>query len=406
MHRIPRAFTLVEMMVVLLVSLTLMTMIVPIFKVSTHTVQVIERRLAVYEAARSQLDLIEAEMRLAITNERGDHWSLKHISWLDNDPFTPVSPTPPLMPGVTDPTNQAYHQSRRVSDGVNYLRQEGNGVNSNWIPMLKQFPGGKFFPLATPVMEHDFPEAWKCTMRSTLLYQYDLEWYQDNSTDTNQNRWNRPEQLGDVSQTEMTFVFCCISDQWRARGNAGAAGGDRHFDQIPNLLGPGREIKVPPGMAGDIGFQVQRRLGQIKLMDLAVSWWDDTPAAGGGKKWKELPDNTAVYFFPMPKAIRTTITVCDVDKRDMITLCRIINLPCGSGDGNVKMDAMDQAYFSDKPQPNATIQAVYNRTKYMPQLPSAFNGDGITGWPNSWQTQNCSENSIITNDGVKPINWP
>jgi hypothetical protein len=29
----------------------------------------------------------------------------------------------------------------------------------------------------------------------------------------------------------------------------------------------------------------------------------------------DLPDNTVVYFFPMPKSVRITITVCDPDKR-------------------------------------------------------------------------------------------
>ena len=412
--RSSRAFTMVEMMVVLLVSLTLMTMIVPIFKVSTKTVQVVERRLAVYEAARNQLDLIEAEMQLAFANERGDHFSIKHTSWDDTDhPFTPLS-TPVgvgIVPGIADASSLSYKQSRRVADCVDYLRLEGKGANSNWIHMLEQFPGGKFFALAVPIMEHEYPEAWKCSMRSTLIYQYDLEWYQDWSSDKNQGRWNRPEQLSDVSQIEMTFVFASVTDESRYNNNAGTVGGDRHFDQIPNILGPGKEIKFPQGMAGDIGFEMQRRLGQIKLMDLAISYWDDTPSAGGGKVWRDLPDNTAIYFFPMPKALRATITVCDYDKRDILTLCRVMALPCGSGDGNALLNvgaAADTAYFSDKPQPgnNSNMAAVYNRTKYMPKLPNAFNGDGQSGWPSASSCQNCTENTIITVDGVKPINWP
>lgn len=97
-----RAFTLVEMMVVLTVSLLMMTMIVPIFKVSTRTVQTVERKLAVYEAARNIIEIIESDVQLAMSNEKGDHFSIKHVSWLDTDPFTPPSPTPPLTPGVSD----------------------------------------------------------------------------------------------------------------------------------------------------------------------------------------------------------------------------------------------------------------------------------------------------------------
>src|SRR5476649_1096975 len=100
-----RAFTLVEMMVVLTVSLLLMTMIVPIFRLSTKTVQVVERKLAVYESARNVLDLVESELQLAISNEKGEHFSIKHVSWIDTDTFTPPFVGPVVMPGTTDPGN-------------------------------------------------------------------------------------------------------------------------------------------------------------------------------------------------------------------------------------------------------------------------------------------------------------
>ena len=400
----PRAFTLVEMMVVLTVSLLLMTMIVPIFRLSTKTVQVVERKLAVYESARNVLDLIEAEMQLAITTDKGEHFSIKHVSWLDTDPFTPPFGGPPIMPGTTDPTNMAFKHERRISDAVNYVRLEGHGTNTNWVPSMRMFPGGKFFPMSYPILENYYPDGWKCSMRSTLLYQHDFE-QGDGDSDAGQKRWSRAEQLGDVSQVELAFIFETIANQWE-----GVQPVKTYYDQCPNFLGPGREIKVPhligpTGGAGQLECQRQRRLGDIKVMDLAVSYWDDVQ-----KKYQDLPENTVVYFFPMPKAIRTTITVCDIDKRTTLTLCRITQLPCGSGDGNVLLNAAgaaDTAYYTDKVQPNNTTFAVYNRTKYLPALPNAFNGDASRGdLTTTSDFSSATENTIITQDGVKPYQWP
>ncbi len=401
----PRAFTLVEMMVVLTVSLLLMTMIVPVFRLSTKTVQVVERKLAVYESARNILDLVESELQLAITNEKGEHFSIKHVSWMDTDPFTPPFTGPVILPGTMDTGNIAYKHDRRISDAVNYLRLEGHGTNSNYVPSMRQFPGGKFFPLSYPILEATFPEAWKCSMRSTLLYQHDFELGEEADSDAGQKRWSRSEQLGDVGQVELAFIFETVANQWE-----GIQAAKTMYDQTANYLGPGREIKVPhlvggSGGPGQLEFQRQRRGGQVKIMDLAVSYWDDTQ-----KKYMDLPENTVIYFFPMPKAVRTTITVCDVDKRTTLTLSRIVHLPCGSGDGNALLNpgvVADTAYFTDLKQPNNTMHAVYNRTKYLPSLPNAFNGDGSRGdLTTTSDFSSATENSIITQDGVKPYQWP
>ena len=389
------------MMVVLLVSLLLMSMIVPIFRVSTQTVQKVERKLAVYEAARNVLDLVEADIQLAITSEKGEHFSIKHVTWLDTDPFTPASPATVIQPGVSDPVSIAYKQSRRVSDALNYIRLEGHGTNSNWVPSMRQFPGGKIFPMTYPALDANYPEAWKCSMRSTLLYQHDFEMYQEQDADASQQRWTRPEQLSDVSQSELCFIYETVAEQW----DAGTAPNyiTRYFDPVPNNFGPGREVKVPHSIEGNsLAITRQRRLGEIKVMDLATAYWDDTQ-----RQFVELPENTVVYFFPVPKAVRVTITVCDAEKRDALTLCRVIQLPCGSGDGKVILNAgnaADTAYYTDKLQPNNSINAVFNRTKYLPLLPNAFNGDGSRGAATDDDT--CTENSIVTQDGVKPINWP
>jgi prepilin-type N-terminal cleavage/methylation domain-containing protein len=385
-----RAFTLVEMMVVLTVSLLLMTMIAPIFKVSTKTVQVIERKLAVYEAARNILELIEADVQLAVTNERGGHWSLKHVSWMDNDPFTATSPTPPLNPGNTDPQNSAYKQSRRFSDSLGYIRLDGNGMPDN----PSRIVGGKIFPLTYPGFDVSYPECWKASMRTTLLYQHPTEGYSsDYEKDNSDERWNHAEQLNDIGVIELAFIFYSAADQWRmtSPGNLLA-----HFDPVPDRFGPGKEIKVPRHFQTSVGATAQRRLAGMKIMDLSVSVWDDSPAAGGGKQFKDMPDNTVVYFWPPPKAIRVTITVCDREKRDLLTLCRVIQIPLGAGNGVVDTAAMDSDYYAP---------AIFNRTKHLPKLPVYFNGDPSWRYENDEGTST-SETKELTSDGVKPLNFP
>jgi prepilin-type N-terminal cleavage/methylation domain-containing protein len=386
----PRAFTLIEMMVVLTVSLLLMTMIVPVFKVSTKTVQVIERKLAVYEAARNTPEIIEAHIRMGVTNERGGQWSIKHVSWLDTDPFTPASPTPPLDPGITDTASMAYKQSRRISDSVAYVRLEGGGIANS----PSQFAGSKMFPLSYPAFDFNYPECWRASMRSTLLYQHPdagMGNSSDYETDQSGTRWNRPEQLADVSTSELAFIFYAAGDQWRHNGSA-----LQHFDPIPDQFGPGQEIRVPVQWGGNTGAKTQRRLAGIKIMDLDVSYWDDSPTAGGGKQFKTLPDNSVVYFWPPPKAIRVTITVCDREKRDTLTLCRVVQIPVGLGNGTVNAAAMDASY---------SAPATFNRTKNLATLPVYFNGDpSYGGMPDAGVSS--TEAKIIQSDGVKPINFP
>ena len=389
-----RAFTLVEMMVVLTISLMLMTMIVPIFKVSTKTVQVIERKLAVYEAARNLLDVVESDIQLAVTNERGGHFSLKRVSWTDTDTFTPVSATPALIPGVTDAASLAYKQSRRFSDALNYVRLDGGGTGGIGPAGPSQFTGGKPFPLSYPAGKLYYPECWRASLRSTLLYQHQVSAGDyETAMSAPGDRWTRNEQLADVSQIELAFIFLSMGDQFTGSGGSVT----QHWDPVPDILGPGKEVRTPNGYTGNFGNMRQRRLGQMKVMDLALSYWDDTV-----KQFKELPDNTVVYFWPPPKCVRATVTVCDIEKRQTVTLCRIMQIPIGLGAGGVNDAALDTAYYT--PAPGNTTPAIYNRTKYMPSLPAAFNGD--QSWPGASDWSKNSETKTILRDGVKPYQWP
>lgn len=387
--RIPRGFTLVEMLIVLAISLMLMVLVVPVFQVTTKTVQTVERKLSVYEAARNILDIIEADVKLAVMNERGGHWSLKSVAWEDNDAFTP--PGSAIIPGATDASSLAYKESRRFADAVNYVRLEGAGNASNEDTAgkpLSRFPGGKAFPLSYYPNTNDYPEMWRTSLRTSLLYQNMLESNDEEFSDAAPNtRWTRNEQLADVSVNETTFVYYSVLDQFRW-WNTGPFYMTRHYDQVPDPIGVGKEVKVVPAYHGNQGSMVMRRISGIRVLDLDASYWDDTQ-----NKFVDPPDNTVIYFWPAPKAIRVTITVCDADKRSTLTLCRVIYIPIGFSDGNVA-NTMDTSY---------TAPASFNRTKYMPKLPSVY--DGLESANNKADWESVNETKLLTNY-QKPIGWP
>jgi prepilin-type N-terminal cleavage/methylation domain-containing protein len=373
MDRKRRGFTLIEMMVVISIAMIMMLLIVPIFTLTTRTVQTVERKLAVYEAARNILDMVEADLKLAVANERGGHFSMKSLAWEDTDTFTPVGPKP-------------YFESRRDADAINYVKVEPAGFTSN---DKSPFAGSKSFPLAYPHLSVDNPEAWKTTIRSTLAYQTGREWYSaDFEFSDSGERWNRTEQLADVNTIETGFIFYAVRDQWRYY-NDGTQYTTQHWDEVPDFLGPGKEIKCPPGYAGDQGHSAQRRYVGIRLLDMDFAYWDDV-----AKEFKDPPDNTAIYFWPAPKAVRVTITVCDRDKRSRLTLRRVVQIPTGLGSGEVTHGAPGDSSY-DAP-------GAYNRTKYLPNLPAVYNGDGTTPWGSDRST--ATETKLLQTP--KPINWP
>jgi hypothetical protein len=183
----------------------------------------------------------------------------------------------------------------------------------------------------------------------------------------------------------------------------------RHYDQVPDLLGPGKEVKIPPGFAGDIGSMGQRRITGIRLMDLDIAYWDEVAQA-----FVDPPDNTVIYFWPPPKAIRITITVCDREKRATVTLCRVVYVPIAPG-GNVTAAAvggsqvtnsLDTVYqsFPTGASPATKPIGGYNRTKYMPKLPTVYDGYASSPWGSDYGS--VSESVEVNANTPKPIGWP
>lgn len=340
-----RGFTILEMMVVISIALAIMLLVVPIFQVSTRTVRNVEEKLAAYEAARNILDIFEQEIRQAMSNERGEHFSIKSTSWNDTDAFTPATPV-----GNT----KLYAYSRREADGVQIVKpQPGSygatfGSSSNRGTLVNSSLTHPFNYPTQFLFKPNTHESWYGSMRSTLLYPLpDIE-YGDTPPD-------RAAMLNDVSLIETSI-------QYYARTNdlsypTPPSGGLIIWPNEPaNRYTPGNEIKNQAIWNNWINDYSRMQVTGINLMDFDVAWWDES-----ARKFRELQSewtgaNSVVYFAPAPKTLRITITVCDRAKRKRITLCRLVQVPTGMGKGRV--ENIGGAQDSDALQPSP-----YNRSK-------------------------------------------
>ena len=330
MRKIRPGFTLVEMMVVLLISLMLVTMALSIFQVSTRTIEHIERRLAVYEAARNTLDRFECEIMTAFVNEKGDEFCIKAVNFLDTDPFTPAA-----SPAGSD---KKFYQSRRDLDAIYYLRRT---AGARWS--ISPYSGSAWHPFAEPSQVY-YPDLFRTYLRPNVLYG-SLQWPYTVTGFRN-------TMLADVSKIDsglyMDMRWTNTGDYWD--GSTGRQVGWAS-NELMTEFSPGAEKNAPNDPVTSI-YGKYNNGGNI--MDLEISYWDDTV-----QKFLSVPDFTSVYFAPPPKAVRVTITVCAREKRDRVTLSRVIKIPVGNGAGAVQ-DTRD-ADFANPSYP-------YNRTKNLKLL--------------------------------------
>jgi prepilin-type N-terminal cleavage/methylation domain-containing protein len=318
-------FTLMEIMVVVAVALTMMTMIVP----------------------------IENDVWMAGVNERGDTFNIKSVSYIDTDKTRAVSPGPDVEPSLPNnplpPDPVAYRMSRRYASAVNVMKLQGGGYRwANGLVMA----GSQAFPNSYPEFFINTPEAWKVSIRSTLIYHQFTNYWQDLGFN-----FSRAEQLADVGRIRMEMVNNAVY----MRSAYGGGGGNMHYDQLFDDTAPGYEIKhtgdkwefwarnsedpnhLGPGLtSANQYYEVQRVSGAISLMDFDVAYWDDA-----ARVFKRPPDGTMVNFAPAPKAIRITVTVADGDKRMLLTLCRVIGIGNGTG---VCDDEVSTPAFGGTPQ--------------------------------------------------------
>jgi prepilin-type N-terminal cleavage/methylation domain-containing protein len=329
-------FTMLEMMVVVAIVLSLMVMLVPMFQVTTKTAQTVQRKLAVYAAARNILDIITNEVRMAAVNERGEHFSIKHVAYLDTD--TTVIPS--INAQLTPPGDLPYIQSRRQADCVNFLGLQPGayrwGYSSAGPGTGPMFRGSQAHPLAYCELEAHYPEMWKASIRSSLSYQTDPAWELS-------SRPNRVQQLNDVSKIDVTFAYNAVSETLKQYESPKDTWHYQYRDEPVDNCAPGNEIRVSRAVGGYEDQNMNRRITGINLMDLNIAYWDEN-----ARKFVDQPDSTVIYFSPPPKAVRITITVCDRDKRGKVTLCRVVKIPVGEGDGLV-VDAKDSFYKNAAP---------------------------------------------------------
>ena len=342
-RKLGRGFTLIEMMVVATVGLSMAIFIAMIFKVSTKTVQNVERKLAVYEAARNILDIIHAQMLAALSNERGEQFSIKSAYFIDNDPFTPNNP---------DPTARYGGTSRREADALNF---RVINAGANVYRDASYIPGSFVYPISYQGLYYTFPECYKFSLRSSLLYPKLDDWDASSQYQVNQGTGDffstptqiRTDQMNDVSQIELTGLLVSTNNECAESWN-----GPNWWnyilqpkDQAPNFFAPGNEPKLSTPISSDVGRKNQARFSGFHILDLDIAYWDEK-----AKRYVDPPDQSVIYFSPPPKSVRITITVCDVEKRTTVTLRRVVQVITGtnpaSGTASNTFITPDDAQYS------------------------------------------------------------
>jgi hypothetical protein len=318
----PRAFTLLEMMVSLSICLTIMIVAVPVFQVTTRTVEAVERRLAVYEAARNMLDCIEVELRQAISNENGEIFCLKNIFFSDSDPWTP-------------PGDGLFRQSRREAHSIHFSRWGAQPHDDYSLSDQSGGLGGGY----------SYPRTWTGQSKSDLYHAAIAP------NTIGMTAATRKPYLDDVSLIELPIMFAGRGGGGKRALQPDGSWTSTCWNEDVRCMAPGGEINGPRGSLGGAGIM------SVAIVDFACAYWDE---AEGGFKYP--PDNCGVYFSPLPKAVRVTITVCDVKKRGRITLSRIVHLLCGIGAGVVENPSAPDAKY--------LAPSAFNRAKDLRQVNS------------------------------------
>ena len=352
--RIPigRGFTLAEMIAVLAICLSLTVLVVPVFRLSTTTVRNVEEKLAAYEAARNILDVMEQEIKMAMVNERGEHFSIKHLAYKDTDTFTPDQTGNPLAMDTTP-----YTFSRREAAVVNLMRPQPGAqfTNTNSGDRSTLVDGTLAHPLAYNTQMIYLPtlhESWYESIRTTMAYPQP-------QNDSGQNvsyaepALTRPQILADVSQNEVSIYM-------QARDNEPTINSSWTtlfwYNEPPYRGAPGNELKTERQFQDWIDQYTRMHIGGMNVLDLNCAYWNEVDS-----KFYDVSDSTVVYFSPPPKAVRLTITVCDRLKRKRVTLSRVVQIPVAMGDGVV-------ANKGGPPDPTYPAPAQYNREKDLKTL--------------------------------------
>jgi prepilin-type N-terminal cleavage/methylation domain-containing protein len=285
MPRAKHGFTLLEVMVVVSIALMVMLMITPIFSVVSRTVQKVEEKLDVYEAARNVLDNFELEVQQAIQNERGEMFGIKNVSFKGTaglDPFCKAGFNP-------DGTSR-YYFDERSADAVHFLkvRTQSNHHQSDKI----RYPLD--FQHATT---HDFwvntIEIYSAMLSSNLLYLTP-------ASRTN-NRLKDVRNIA-IDLNEGGRRYC---DKYPVPNPPPPTPPppipiEYYYSEPPDCLSPWKGNTAPWNCTDDRQEFMNLRYGSaqnsIGVMDFDVEYWDEKK-----KIWREPPTDTAVFFRHIPK---------------------------------------------------------------------------------------------------------
>ena len=394
-----RGFTLVEMMISVSICLGMMLVVTGVFKVCTGTVRSVERRLAVYEAARGILDTMDIELGRAYQNEKGEQFSIRNVvfdeastsyknqqgqgsskSW-DYNILSSV-------PYVTSGPIARYFQDMRLADSIHYVRwgAQPNEDNSNPASV---YPRAYYFPIVPTGNTNTWgggtgSAGFYAGATYSTLQVLPSYW---NSTINSQVYTHRTDMMANPARIQICTQYAGRTGGSGPQYNTtnGYVSGCSAGNEPSNFGAPGHEIFAPRGPSGGTGLGSSSMLGfndptapvgtlgfsnltSVSVLDFGIAYWQDGVPTGS---FVYPTNNTAIYFAPPPKAICVTIQVCDRNKQSRICLTRIVQIKTGNSPANANFaaglatTAPADVYYYDP--------ARYNRMKQLGPTESCVN---------------------------------
>ena len=303
-------FTIIEMLVAVGLSILLIGVVTMAFQVAARTIEVVQRKLDIYEAARGVMQEMSMAIKPAALNFRGEYFIIKSVAWQDKDPRTPEDATKvgdqlfPKMEVLVVPQMDAtrYDASRRECDCLSYIqstigRSDGGGATMPYAAAspyssgykLERFHHNALFRSSWDLNTNCLDDVLGMNIKPFGMYA-NMPYETLYGADTD----------GDGKDEAFTYQY---------------------FECEEFELRPGRDYS---------GTSVNARSGRgradIASMDFNVSFWHD-----GVRRFIDPPDYTMVAISPLPRAIKIAVSIWDYDGRDYETFCRIIWLPAGVG---------------------------------------------------------------------------
>jgi len=320
--RADEGFTMVELLVAVSLSVLLVCVLTMAFQVATSTVETVQRKLDIYEAARGVLQVMAMAIQPAALNQRGEYFIVKSVAYEDNDDRTPADDEWAFMQLVArrdipdgppmDVTK--YDFSRRECDCLAYVqstigRSDGGGATMPYAAHSPYSSGYKLERFAHSALFRDqvnLGRAMEDVVSLEVLpygYYFNMPYETLYGADIN----------GDGKEEPYTYQYYECEE----------------FEMRPGRDYTGTSVNARQG----------RGRANVRTMDFNVSFWHE-----GLSSFIDPPDYTVVALSPMPKAIKLTVNIWDYDGRDHETFSRIVWLPGGLGATQLVGDTVMASY--------------------------------------------------------------